>query len=155
MSNTYLWLVRHAETEWNAEGRMQGHTDSPLTEAGVVHARAVARRLMNAAPDVIYSSDLGRAVRTADEIAAATEANLRLDTMLREKNNGIFEGLTEAEVEQQHPEIFARYQQRDPNYAVPDGESTHQVQRRAVVTMERLARGTRNRSWLWYRTAVS
>lgn len=139
MSETTLWLVRHAETEWNQQGRMQGHQDSQLTEAGFVHARAVARRLMTVEPAVIYTSDLGRAVRTADEIAAATEAALVRDRTLREKNNGIFEGLTRDEVAARYPDIYARYGQRDPDFIIPNGESMTQVQTRAVETLGRLA----------------
>lgn len=139
MSETTLWLVRHAETEWNVQGRMQGHQDSRLTETGLLHARAVARRLMPVEPAVIYTSDLGRAVRTADEIAAATEATLVRERDLREKNNGIFEGLTRDEIAAQYPDIFARYGKRDPDFVIPNGESMVQVQARALTTLSRLA----------------
>ena len=139
MSETTLWLVRHAQTEWNSQGRMQGHQDSQLTEAGFTHARAAARRLMSVEPTVIYTSDLGRAVRTADEIAAATEASLVREPDLREKNNGIFEGLTQDEVAAQYPELYAQYGRRDPEFVIPNGESMLQVQARSISTLRRLA----------------
>jgi probable phosphoglycerate mutase len=136
---TTVWLLRHGETEWNVEGRMQGHNDSPLTDYGLAAARAVARRLLNAAPSVIYTSDLGRAHRTAEEIAGATQVPVRTEARLREKNNGIFEGLTQAEVAERYPDEFARYKQRRLDYAPPGGESTAQLRDRAYATLTDLA----------------
>lgn len=137
--STTVWLLRHAETEWNAEGRMQGHNDSPLTVRGLATARAVARRLLNTRPSVIYTSDLGRAERTAEEIAGATRAPVRTDARLREKNNGVFEGLTRAEVEANLPDEYARYLQRHDDYAPPGGETVRQLQARAYAALTDLA----------------
>jgi len=69
-----LVLVRHAQTEWNSEGRFQGHLDSPVTEAGVAQIASVAQRLSNEDIDVVYTSDLGRSILTADRIARAAGA---------------------------------------------------------------------------------
>lgn len=136
---TTVWLLRHGETEWNAQGRMQGHNDSPLTEFGLASARAAARRLLNAQPSVIYTSDLGRAHRTAEEIAGATQAPVRTDERLREKNNGIFEGLTQAEVQTNFPAEYTAYQLRPGDYAPPGGETAQELRARVVATMTDLA----------------
>lgn len=136
---TTVWLLRHGETEWNVEGRLQGHADSPLTANGLAGARAVARRLLNSMPSVIYTSDLGRAERTAEEIAGATQAPVRLDTRLREKKIGLFEGLTEVEVQSNYPDEYARYLQRLDDYAPPGGETVRQLQARAYTVLTDLA----------------
>ena len=136
---TTVWLLRHGETEWNVQLRLQGHNDSPLTERGLASARAVARRLLNAAPSVIYTSDLGRAHRTAEEIAGATQVPVRTEVRLREKNNGVFEGLTQEEVATRYPEEYARYKTRPVDYAPPGGESTLQLRDRARAILADLA----------------
>lgn len=136
---TTVWLLRHGETEWNVQRRLQGHNDSPLTELGLASARAVARRLLNAEPNVIYTSDLGRAHRTAEEIAGATQVPVRTELRLREKNNGIFEGLTQEEIAAQFPDEYARYKTRPVDYAPPGGESTLELRDRACGTLAELA----------------
>ena len=94
---TTLLLVRHGETDWNAEGRLQGHTDTPLNDYGRRQAAALADDLARDGIDVVYSSDLARARETAEIVAARLGLAVLLDPGLREKNWGSWEGLTPME----------------------------------------------------------
>jgi probable phosphoglycerate mutase len=94
---TVLLLVRHGETDWNAEGRLQGHTDTPLNDFGRRQARALAEDLADEALDAVYSSDLSRARETAEILAGRLGLSVVLDRGLREKDWGTWEGLTSAE----------------------------------------------------------
>lgn len=99
---TFGW-IRHGETEWNLEGRIQGQTDIPLNEAGRAQARAAAERLRSEpAWDVLYASDLSRALETAKTIGAAIGLPVAEDERLREMSFGMMEGTT-------LPERLARY----------------------------------------------
>ena len=91
---TELLLVRHGETDWNAEGRLQGHTDRPLNEYGRRQARTLADELAGEDLDAIYSSDLARARETAEIVGARLGLPVVLECDLREKNWGNWEGLT-------------------------------------------------------------
>jgi broad specificity phosphatase PhoE len=91
---TTLLLVRHGETDWNAEGRLQGHTDRPLNDYGRRQAGALAEELAADSIDAAYSSDLARARETAEIVAARLGLAVSVDPGLREKNWGSWEGLT-------------------------------------------------------------
>jgi broad specificity phosphatase PhoE len=91
---TTLLLVRHGETDWNAEGRLQGHTDRPLNDYGRRQAAELAERLADEGADAIYASDLVRARDTAEIIGARLGLPVVIDADLREKNWGNWEGLT-------------------------------------------------------------
>jgi broad specificity phosphatase PhoE len=91
---TTLLLVRHGETDWNAAGRLQGHTDRPLNEYGRRQARELAERLTGERIAAVYTSDLARARETAEIIAAPLDLEVVLEPGLREKNWGNWEGLT-------------------------------------------------------------
>ncbi len=97
-----IYLVRHGESVYNAEGRIQGHQDVPLSELGVRQAEAIARRLANVRLDAVYSSDLVRASRTAEIIAASRNLPVQMTPLLRESSLGVIEGLTRAEIEERH-----------------------------------------------------
>jgi broad specificity phosphatase PhoE len=92
-----LLLVRHGETDWNAEGRLQGHTDRPLNEYGRRQARALAERLAGDDISAVYASDLSRARETAEILAAPLGLPVVLEPGLRERNWGSWEGLTGSE----------------------------------------------------------
>ena len=96
---TTLLLVRHGETDWNAAGRLQGHTDRPLNDYGRSQAEALAETLAADEIDAVYSSDLARARETADIVAARLGLPVAVHADLREKNWGNWEGLTPAERE--------------------------------------------------------
>jgi probable phosphoglycerate mutase len=105
-----LFLARHGETAWNLEQRWQGQTDVELNEAGRAQAAALAARLAGHRITRIVASDLSRARETAEIIARGLGVDgVLLDAGLRERGYGIFEGLTRAECEAQHPEEWARY----------------------------------------------
>src|SRR5690242_14633994 len=123
---TELLVVRHGETEWNLQGRMQGQQDSPLTPLGLQQARQLARRLRAVPHVALYSSDLGRAHRTARCVADETKQAIVSDKGLRERTFGIFEGLTNAEIQVKHPDLYVPFSKRDPHFAMPGGESAAQ-----------------------------
>jgi broad specificity phosphatase PhoE len=91
---TTLLLVRHGETDWNAEGRLQGHTDRPLNDHGRSQAKDLAERLAGEGADAIYTSDLVRAKETAEIVGERLGLTVVVDPDLREKDWGTWEGLT-------------------------------------------------------------
>src|ERR1700704_4943984 len=91
---TELLLVRHGETDWNAEGKLQGHTDRPLNDHGRRQAQALAERLAGNSIDAVYASDLSRARETAEMVGEKLGLPVLVDPDLREKNWGNWEGLT-------------------------------------------------------------
>jgi len=118
-----LYLVRHGQTEWNAEQRMQGWLDSSLTDLGVRHAHAHAELLAREAVERLVVSPLGRARETADIINARLNLPTRVDPRLKERSYGDWEGLTLDEIEKRWPGASAA-RRRDPfNYRPPGGES--------------------------------
>src|SRR5918996_6105843 len=123
---TEILLIRHGETLWNQQRRMQGQNDSPLTPNGLEQARKLARRLKDVAFTALYSSDLGRAHQTARCIADATGHDVIAERGLRERDFGIFEGLTNAEIKARYPEDYELFAKRLPHYAMARGESAHQ-----------------------------
>ena len=91
---TALLLVRHGETDWNADGRLQGHTDRPLSDFGRRQARQLAEELAEEKLDAIYASDLSRARETAEIVGVRLGLGVVIDPGLREKDWGTWEGLT-------------------------------------------------------------
>ena len=120
---TRLCIVRHGETAWNAEHRVQGQLDIPLNDIGLKQADAVGRALQAERFDAIYSSDLIRARQTAAPAAKRYSMEVVQDRQLRERHYGIFERLTYAEVKVRYPEDYARFEAREPGYAFRTGES--------------------------------
>jgi broad specificity phosphatase PhoE len=104
---TTLLLVRHGETDWNRDGRWQGHSDTHLNDVGRDQARRVASELSDV--DVVYASDLARARETAEIIAAAQGLEVHLEPRLRERSFGAWEGLTMPEIEAEFGEALARW----------------------------------------------
>lgn len=120
---TELVLIRHGETEWNRVGRIQGHSDSPLTSEGIVQAQAMAVRLESDPACALISSDLGRARQTAAIIGWRRKQSVQLDARLRERKFGVAEGQQYTRLNGEHPEMFSRERETNPNYAPPGGES--------------------------------
>lgn len=106
-----LW--RHGQTRWNLESRFQGHSDVPLTEAGVAEANAAAARLATLRPAAVIASDLSRAAATAAALTALTGQQPTLDARLRERSGGSWEGLTQAEIQAKFPDAWAAWQPED------------------------------------------
>jgi probable phosphoglycerate mutase len=136
---TELLVVRHGETEWNLQGRMQGQQDSPLTPLGLQQARQLARRLRDVPHLALSSSDLGRAHQTARCVADETKQDIVSDKGLRERTFGIFEGLTNAEIRVKHPDLYVPFSKRDPHFAMPGGESAAQFRERCLGTLRAIA----------------
>ncbi len=139
MDATRLIVVRHGETAWNVDTRIQGHLDIPLNATGLWQARQLGDALAGEAISAIYTSDLLRARKTAQAVADATGAALVDEPGLRERAFGSFQGRTFAEVEAEQPEQARRWRQRDPDYAPDGGESLRVLRERVVDTTHRLA----------------
>jgi broad specificity phosphatase PhoE len=106
LSVTLLYLIRHARSTWNAQGRWQGQADPPLDDIGLMQAQALAQHLRAEPLLAVYSSPLQRARQTAEAIAAEHGLNAILDDRLKERNVGQWSGLTEAEVRERFPDYF-------------------------------------------------
>ncbi len=132
-----LVLLRHGQTDYNAQGRMQGHLDSLLTEGGLAQAAGVAPGIAALGPDRLISSDLRRAVDTAGVVAAAAGLDVKVDPRLRETHLGEWQGLTLADVEQGWPGAIAAWRS-DPGWAPPGGESRIEVVRRSRPVIDEL-----------------
>lgn len=139
-----LCFVRHGETEWNAERRMQGHIDVALNPHGQAQAAAAGRWLAGHPVRAIYSSDLQRAWMTAEAIGAALGISPQPVRELRERCMGMFEGLTYDDARQRHPAEFAAFDGRDPDFDLQTGESLRQMHARIttkIVELEARHRG--------------
>jgi len=134
---TTLLLARHGETDWNREGRFQGHADPPLNEAGREQARALAVELDASPPDAVYASDLRRAVETAEIVATRFDLPVRVDAALREVDVGEWSGLTWAEIGERFPEGAARHSTRGHGWE--HGESYEQMAERVVAALLQIA----------------
>jgi probable phosphoglycerate mutase len=139
MQATRLIAVRHGETAWNVDTRIQGHLDIPLNDTGLWQARQLARALADEPVTAIYTSDLARARATAQAVADATGAPLALEPGLRERSFGHFQGRTFAEIEAELPEQARLWRQRDPDYAPEGGESLTALRDRITQTTHRIA----------------
>ena len=140
MDATYVMVVRHGETEWNTEGRRQGHLDSTLTAKGRAQAEALAQRFTPESCNAIYSSDLGRAYETAKVIAEKTGHDVVSDARLRERNLGIFQGLDGDEIRARYPTEYEEHRNGGADHAVPEGESFRQQTERNMRCLEELAK---------------
>lgn len=129
---TYIALVRHGVTDWNYDGRAQGHSDIPLNEEGRRQAEAVAARLSTERWDAIYCSNLSRALSTAQAIARRTGHELTLDARLRERNIGVAEGTVEAERQARWPGV--------PFNSLPGLENNQELGERGLGVLTEIAK---------------
>jgi probable phosphoglycerate mutase len=136
---TRVFAIRHGETAWNVDTRIQGQLDIPLNDTGRWQAARLARALAGEPLHAIYTSDLGRAHQTAQALAAATGVPVVPDTGLRERGFGVFEGMTFKEIEQRWPEQSQRWRQRDPAFGPEGGETLAAFYERSIATATRLA----------------
>lgn len=139
-SGIELIAVRHGETDFNADRRMQGHLDVPLSETGRVQAQAAAARLADEPIDKIYSSDLQRALETARIIREGREIELVTDLRLREFHMGTFQGMTLSEAREKHGDAWERFFIHDADFALPGGQSRNQKQVEIASFMEEVVR---------------
>ena len=138
MENTELILIRHGETLWNTQLRMQGSLDSDLTPKGELQIKALGEWMKEVPFDFLYCSDTARAHKTAEAISKFTGHNLNLDKRLREKNLGVFEGLTSEEARERYPENFQQFKTVGASYVIDQGESTQQLLERALEAIEEI-----------------
>lgn len=124
--STNIILIRHGETDWNAEGRIQGHLPVPLNPRGAEQAEALAVHLRDVSFEAIYSSDLRRALQTAEMIATLSGHEIQGDERLREWDLGILTGMLRVEAERDHPRAAKIYRNHLVEEAIPDGESIRQ-----------------------------
>jgi probable phosphoglycerate mutase len=131
-SATRILALRHGETAWNVDTRIQGQLDIPLNAAGRQQAELLAQALADEAIDAIYSSDLCRAQATAAALSRRTGLALHLDAGLRERHFGAFQGRTVAEIERDEPEQSLRWRSREPEFTPAGGESLLDFYARSV-----------------------
>jgi len=139
MSETKFIVVRHGETVWNAEGRIQGHLDSELNEEGLAQALLVGERLAREPFDHFYCSDLRRALQTAQPIVKRSDKVPSVTPRLRERNLGIFQGLTSEECQHKYPQEYRRFHRREVDHVMPGGESVRQLNARVSEFFDELA----------------
>jgi broad specificity phosphatase PhoE len=138
MSPTTVIFCRHGESEGNVARSFGGHGADPLTDKGRRQAHATGQRLQSAGIDAIYSSDLVRAVETAEIIARALGLQVELEQALRERSVGIFTGLTFAEAQARHPHDYESLLRSDPEARPPGGESYQQCAERVHALLQAL-----------------
>ncbi len=136
---TELWLVRHGQTDWNLQGRYQGHSDIPLNATGLTQALEMAALIEGARIQAIYSSDLLRAHTTAQAVADKWRLPIHSEPRLREVNLGAWEGLQLSEIQARYAANWAE-RQRDPLYSRPiEGESIYDVAQRVWPAVDEIA----------------
>jgi probable phosphoglycerate mutase len=145
---TRIVAVRHGETVWNAEMRMQGQLDTALSERGRRQAARAAEALADEGIEAIVSSDLVRALDTAKAIAGVVGLPVATDPGLRERSFGVFQGYTYAEIDTRWPVEAARWRRHDPAFAPDGGESLVDFYARAVAAVTAIAARARGRSIL-------
>ncbi len=131
-------LVRHGETEWNKAGKIQGHTDIPISAAGRVQVGALRERLRAATFDAVYTSDLVRCTDTAALILQGRTVTPELAPELRELDYGDWEGKTMAQVQESWAEAHDEYRRLDPNFKAPGGESFFDLMSRVGAWTDRV-----------------
>jgi probable phosphoglycerate mutase len=132
MDATRLIVLRHGETAWNVDTRIQGHLDIPLNERGRWQAARTAQALIDEPVRAVYASDLSRAHETAQAVARAFDLPVTTHLGLRERNFGTFQGRTFAEIEAELPEQAMRWRKRDPLFAPEGGESLIEFRQRVT-----------------------
>lgn len=132
-------IVRHGEAQWNLQDRAMGQLDSPLTPNGIRQAYALGDRLRRLSFTTLYTSDLGRAAQTVNIIASICDKKVIFNSGLRERNFGIFQGLTLSEMQEKFPQERQDFEQNDFEYIVPEGESLKQLRQRSFQILTAIA----------------
>lgn len=128
-----ILFIRHGETQWNVDKRLQGHLDIGLNREGLRQASALGRKLLNEPLDAIFASDLRRATDTAKAIAMVHGLQVQLEPGLRERCFGAFEGLSHPEIEERYPPAFAAWKRRDLDARYPCGQFNAETLREFAV----------------------
>jgi probable phosphoglycerate mutase len=146
---TRIVAIRHGQTAWNAEMRMQGQLDTALDALGRWQAEQLADALHGETIDAIISSDLARAMDTARPLARRRGLRLRRDAALRERSFGMFQGFTYARIATHWPEGAARWRARDPAFGADGGETLAGFYQRVISAAHRLALEFAGQSIVW------
>lgn len=133
-----LYCIRHGETTFNAEGRIQGQLDTRLSSLGLRQAAAVARALADEPIEAVYASPLARAFETAVPLARALGVEPTTDDRLKELNAGVFQNLLPTEMAERFPEATARWKSHDPDFRIPEGESRRELMTRGTTALREL-----------------
>src|SRR5262245_4945596 len=136
--STQILLIRHGQSEGNAERRFGGHTATPLSSRGHRQAQATAEALASEPLTAIYSSDLARAMQTATPLARLTGLRVEATEAFRERSVGVMEGLTFEDAAQKHPEQYAALLRRDFEHVLTGGESYRQLLDRAWQKLDKI-----------------
>jgi broad specificity phosphatase PhoE len=139
-----LILVRHGETPWNKEGRIQGTSDIELSDTGIEQARKLALSLKDSKIEAIHASPLKRAYRTAEIINSFHGRNIEVHPELMEMDQGDFEGLSFQELLACEKEFIHRWIADPASVKMPRGESLAELQDRVWPTVEKIIAGGRN-----------
>ena len=140
MPVTKLFLIRHGQSAGNAEGRFGGHSATPLSDLGCEQARLAAAALAKENINAIYSSDLLRAVQTAEPLARMLGIEIVTSTALRERNVGVLEGLTFDESKAAHPDDYYALVNRNIHHVITDGESYRHLLNRITAELRDILR---------------
>jgi probable phosphoglycerate mutase len=130
-----LYLIRHGESVYNAETRIQGQLDISLSPLGLKQGHAVAASFRGMPIDAIFASPLSRARETAQPLADVLQLPLQLEPRLMEINAGIFQGHTWPEINQCWPDEGAAWREQNPDFRIPQGESRRELMRRAMAAL--------------------
>jgi len=131
-----LYLVRHGQSLFNAERRIQGQVDVRLSPFGIRQSAALAAAFRSLPIEAIYSSPLARAIETAEPIADALRLAIHTDDRLKEINAGVFQGVLWSEIEQHSADLAVRWKQQDPDFVIPGGESRRQLAERGRAAFD-------------------
>nr|WP_312983977.1 histidine phosphatase family protein [Clostridioides sp.] len=137
MGNTF-YIVRHGQTNWNIQGKTQGHGNSDLTESGESQAKQLAVSLVDRNIDYIYSSDLGRAVQTAELIGNKLGLKVEMTEGLREMGFGVWEGLLIKEIQKDYADTYKTWRDEPHMVNIPGGETLHIIKRRVDKFIEEI-----------------
>jgi probable phosphoglycerate mutase len=143
---TRIVAVRHGETVWNAEMRMQGQLDTELSAHGRWQAARAGEALAGEGIEAIVASDLSRALDTARAIAVVVGLAVATDAGLRERSFGEFQGHTYAEIDARWPAEAARWRRHDPDFGPVGGETLTAFFARSVAALTRIAAAARGRT---------
>ncbi len=143
---THLLIVRHAESAFNDQNRIQGHQDSRLTFKGLYQAQRLARKIKKIKIDKIYSSDLGRAYATTLEITRQTRLPIVRDPLLREIHLGDWEGMTPEEVDELYDKGYQKWLKSPSSIKIPRGEGINRFKKRVVGRVRAIARSNRGKT---------
>lgn len=140
MAITRLYLIRHGQSAGNAEGRFGGHGATPLSALGMKQAEMTAKALVKENITAIYSSDLLRAVKTAEYLADLAQLDINATPAFRERHVGVLEGLTFDESKERYPDDYYALVKRNVNHVIKNGESYRQLLKRATTELWNIVR---------------